>query len=207
MAVMRPPMVAGPMDRHWNLFTHPAGMTSSAGVTVLGSAFGSLRALSLAWRSASCFSRVAISFSRSGSLAGWSSPRPAPAAKTVRPTARSAEAATRRRRKRGVMVINREGRTGCAGSDCERRPEGPRRLPILSRAGWGPPAVWGLNVRTGGGLEGLYRPRPARPSRATARAYHHVRRTGPESTPPTMLWAQFQPKNQVEQNAFWAGVI
>jgi len=25
--------------------------------------------------------------------------------------------------------------------------------------------------------------------------------------PPAMLWAQFQPKNQVEQNAFWAGVI
>jgi hypothetical protein len=29
MDVIRPPIVAGPMHRHWNLFTHPTGRTSS----------------------------------------------------------------------------------------------------------------------------------------------------------------------------------
>src|SRR5437763_15579613 len=76
IAVMRPPIVAGPMHRHWNWFTQAAGRTSSAGVGVFGSAFGSLRTLSLACKSASSFSRSAICLSRSAALAGGEAPQP-----------------------------------------------------------------------------------------------------------------------------------
>ena len=124
-------------------------MTSSAGVTVFGAAFGSLRALSLAWRSASCFSRAAISFSRPVSLAGGSSPRPAPAARAVRATA-SSVAASGAGGGGGSWCQTGMGGQVARGPTGERRPQGPAHLTDIIADGAGSPRPTGPELRSSG---------------------------------------------------------